>query len=113
MKKSVICALVICALCVSLAPAKSLAIKVSNEKIDAYIAQNPDLPDFDKTCLMNGDFEVGIKTETLRLMLGEPKKITRIRQPWGDQEEWFYKFDGKLYFTIEKGGVVGIEERKK
>jgi len=113
MKKTVIYALVICALFVSLASAKSLALKVSNEKIDAYIAQHPDLPDFDKSCLMNGDFEVGIRAETLRLMLGDPKKITRIKQPWADQEEWFYKIDGKLFFTIEKGGVVGIEERKK
>jgi len=112
-KKTVVFALVICALCVSLASAKSLSLKVSNEKIDAYIAKNPDLPDFDKSCLMNGDFEVGIKAETLKLMLGEPKKVMKIKQPWGEQEEWFYKLDGKLYFTIEKGGVVGIEERKK
>ena len=112
MKKTIIFVLVICAL-VSLASAKSLSIKISNEKIDAYIAKNPDLPDFDKSCLMNGDFEVGIRAETLKLMLGDPKKVTRIRQPWGEQEEWFYKFDGNLYFTIEKGGVVGIEERKR
>ncbi|MDR0303995.1 MAG: hypothetical protein LBH98_04375 [Chitinispirillales bacterium] len=112
MKRLAVYVFIICAMCISFASAKNMSLKVSNAKIDEYIAQNPDLPDFDKSCLMSGEFKVGIQTGTLKLMLGEPKKITKIKQAWAEQEEWFYKENGKLYFTIENGGVVGIEERK-
>jgi hypothetical protein len=112
MKKSAVLALAVCAMFFSFASAKNMSIKISNAKIDEFISQNPDLPDFDKSCLLSGDYKVGIKVETLKLMLGEPKKIIKIKQAWAYQEEWFYKVDGKLYFTIENGGVVGIQERK-
>ncbi|MCL1947212.1 MAG: hypothetical protein FWF51_08720 [Chitinivibrionia bacterium] len=112
MKKTVLVVFAICALCFSFATAKNMSIKLTNAQVDEYIAKNPDLPDYDKSCLLTGDYKVGIKAETLKLMLGNPKKIVRIKQPWAEQEEWFYKVNkSKLYFTIEKDGVVGIEER--
>lgn len=111
MKKLAIITLVMCTVFFSFAAAKNMSLKISNAEIDKYIAQNPDLPDFDKSCLISGEFNIGIQAKTLKFMLGEPKKITKIKQPWAEQEEWFYKVDGKLYFTIENGGVVGIEER--
>ena len=112
MKKTVLVVFAVCALCFSFASAKNMSIKLTNAQVDEYIAQNPDLPDVDKTCLLTGDYKVGIKAETLRLMLGAPKKVVRIKQPWAQQEEWFYKVEkSKLYFTIENNGVVGIEER--
>ena len=51
--------------------------------------------------------------ETVKFMLGEPKKIELIQQPWAQQEKWFYKADGKTKsFYIESKGVVAIEEDK-
>lgn len=112
MKKLAVIAIMVCSLFVSFAAAKSMSLKLSNAEIDNYIAQNPDLPDFDKSALLSGDFQVGILATTLKFMLGEPKKVTTIKQPWATQEEWLYKVNkSNLYFTIEKGGVVGIEER--
>lgn len=112
MKKLVLIAIMVCSLFMSFATAKTMSLKVSNTEIDKFIEENPDLPDFDKSCLMSGEFKVGIQARTLKLMLGEPKKVSKIKQPWAEQEEWFFKTNGsKLYFTIENGGVVGIEER--
>jgi len=113
MKNLAIFTLAICAMFFTLTEAKDLSIKIPAAKIDEFIAQNPNLPDFDKSCLMNGEFKVGIQAITLKFMFGEPRKVTRIKQPWAMQEEWFYKLDGNLYFTIENDGVVGIEERKR
>jgi hypothetical protein len=114
MKKLLVLSLIICAFCVPVfSQTKSMSLKVPASKIEDFLKANPDLPDFDKSCLMSAEFKVGIRTETLKLMYGEPKSIKRIKQPWAEQEEWFYKVGkDKLYFTIENGGVVGIEERK-
>ena len=113
MKRLSLLAFIICAILISFATAKNMSLKLSGTAIDEYIAQNPDLPDFDKACLMSGEYRVGIQAGTLKLLLGEPRKVSRIKQPWGEQEEWFYKVDGNMYFIIENGGVVGIEERKR
>lgn len=114
MKKLIFLALVFCALFASSASAVTLAINIPAAKIDEFIRQNPDLPDFDKSSLMNGSFQIGIRAETLRFMFGEPRKITRVRQPWAMQEEWYYRINkDHLYFTVENGGVVGIETRKR
>jgi hypothetical protein len=96
----------------SLVSARTLALRIPSAKIDEFITQNPDLPDFDKNCLLTGEFQVGIRAETLKFMFGEPRSMKTVRQPWAVQEEWFYRIDrNRLYFTIENGGVVGIEER--
>jgi hypothetical protein len=111
MKRLAFVALALSATFFSFATAKNMSIKIPPAKIDEYIAQNPDLPDYDISCLRSGEFKVGIQIGTLKLMFGEPKKITKTKQPWADQEIWFYNTYGKLYFTIENGGVVGIEEK--
>ena len=114
MKRLVIVALMICAVTASFVTAKTMSINIPNAKIDEFIAQNPDLPDFDKSCLMSGEFRVGIRQETLKLMFGEPRRVTVVRQPWAVQEEWYYRINkDHLYFTVENGGVVGIETRKR
>ncbi len=89
---------------------KDVYVQPTVSEIETYLNQNRTIPDFDKSCLMDGKFKVGMQAETLRFMLGEPKEITQVQQAWALQEEWLYKKGGKKVFTIEDGGVVGIEE---
>ncbi len=90
----------------------SSVVEVTPAEVDTYITQNPNIPDFDKECLRNGTVKMGIKSETLRFMFGEPKEITPVQQAWALQEYWLYKNGGKKTFIIEDGGVVGIEEEE-
>ncbi|MBD3320475.1 MAG: hypothetical protein GF350_05190 [Chitinivibrionales bacterium] len=83
-------------------------VKPDMERIDAYIKANPDLPELDKSCIYDGRFEVGLRKETVKFLLGEPKKIEIVHQPWATQENWVYKKGGKKTFIIEDDHVVGI-----
>jgi len=85
-------------------------VLVTPAEVDTYITQNQNIPDFDKECLRSGTVRIGIQSETLRFMFGEPKEITPVQQAWALQEYWLYKNGGKKTFIIEDGGVVGIEE---
>ena len=85
-------------------------IKPTQLEIDQYIKGHPDLPELDKACIYDGRFEVGMKTETVRFLLGEPKTIEIVQQPWAQQEKWTYKQGGLKIFYMEDNGVVGIEE---
>jgi hypothetical protein len=49
----------------------------------------------------------------VRFLLGEPKTIEQIRQPWAQQEHWMYKKGKKRLFYIEDKHVVGIDEFDK
>ncbi len=89
---------------------KNLIIKVDPSEINTFISQSTNLPDFDEQCLLNGQVQIGIQTETLRFMLGEPKEIVAVQKVWGPQELWLYRNGGKHTFIIEDGGVIGIEE---
>ncbi len=89
---------------------KKTFIKPAQSEIDEYIANNPDLPELDKACIYDGRFEVGMKQETVKFLLGEPKQIEIIQQPWAQQEKWIYKAGNHKIFFIEDNGVVGIEE---
>ena len=112
MKKIAFVVCLICALFLSSAMAINFPLRLSNAEIDRFIEQNPDLPDFDRSALMRGEFQVGIRTETLRFMFGTPRSIERVRQPWGTQEMWHYRIDrNRIMFIIENGGIVGIEQR--
>ncbi len=86
-------------------------IRPKQTEIDAYIANHPDLPEIDKACIYDGRFEVGMQQETLRFLLGPPKEIEIIQQPWAQQEKWIYKAGNFKIFYIEDNGVVGIEEK--
>jgi len=88
-------------------------IKPNQAQIDAYIQANPDLPEYDKSCIYDGRFEIGIKMETLKFLLGEPQKIEIVKQPWATQEKWIYKRSGQKIFIIEDKHVVGILEKEK
>lgn len=109
MKKSLVITAIAASLFLS-SCGKEVYVKPSPTEVDTYMAQNPTLPDFDKACLLNGNFKVGMQAETVRFMLGEPKEIKTVKQAWATQEEWLYKKGGKKVFIIEDGGVVGIEE---
>ncbi len=85
-------------------------IKPTQLEIDQYIKDHPDLPELDKACIYDGRFEVGMKTETVRFLLDEPKSIEIVQQPWAQQEKWTYKQGGLKIFYMEDNGVVGIEE---
>lgn len=87
-------------------------IKPTQQEIDAYIQNHPDLPELDKSCIVDGRFEIGIKQETLRFLLGEPKKLETVHQPWAVQEKWIYKRHGQKVFIIEEKHVVGILEEE-
>lgn len=85
-------------------------IKPTQDQIDAYVKENPNLPELDKKCIYDGRFEVGMRQETVHFLLGEPKEIEMIQQPWAKQEKWMYKQGDKKIFYMEDKGVVGIEE---
>ncbi len=85
-------------------------IKPTQLEIDAYVKEHPDLPELDKACIYDGRFEVGMRAETVRFLLGEPKEQEVIQQPWAQQEKWMYKQGGQKIFYMEDNGVVGIEE---
>lgn len=86
-------------------------IKPSQAEIDAYIQAHPDLPEYDKSCIYDGRFEIGIKQETLEFLLGEPDKLEIVQQPWAQQEKWIYRKRGQKIFIIEDKHVVGILEK--
>lgn len=85
-------------------------IKPTQIEIDAYVKEHPDLPELDKACIYDGRFEVGMRAETVRFLLDEPKEKEIIQQPWAQQEKWTYKQGGEKIFYMEDNGVVGIEE---
>ncbi|MCL2845294.1 MAG: hypothetical protein FWE23_07575 [Chitinivibrionia bacterium] len=112
MRKIAFVVCIVCALFLSSAMAITFPLRHSNAEIDNFIRQNPDLPDFDRSALMSGEFQIGIRTETLRFMFGSPRRIDTVRQPWAVQEMWHYRVDrNRLMFIIENGGVVGIERQ--
>jgi hypothetical protein len=86
-------------------------IKPTQEEIDAYVQEHPDLPELDKSCIYDGRFEIGIKQETLYFLLGEPVKQEKVQQPWALQEKWTYKKRNQKIFIIEDKHVVGILEK--
>ncbi len=85
-------------------------IKPDQDEIDSYVQAHPDLPEVDKACIYDGRFEIGMRAETVRFLLGEPKKLEIVQQPWAQQEKWIYKSGNFKVFYMEDGGVVGIEE---
>lgn len=85
-------------------------IKPSQTEIDEYIRTHPDLTELDKACVTDGRFEVGMSKGTVNFLLGEPKSLEIIQQPWAQQEKWTYKAGNYKVFYMEDGGVVGIEE---
>jgi hypothetical protein len=87
-------------------------IKPDQAQIDSYIQANPDLPELDKSCIYDGRFEIGIKQETLHFLLGEPRKLETVQQPWAVQEKWIYKKGGQKIFIMEEKHVVGILEEE-
>jgi hypothetical protein len=84
-------------------------IEATPQEIDQFLAMG-NVPDFDKACLLDGEYKVGMRANTLKFMMGDPKSIEVVKQPWATQEVWFYKNNGKKWFTIEDDGVVGIEQ---
>ena len=88
-------------------------IKPNQAQIDAYVQQHPDLPEFDKSCIYDGRFEIGLKVESLQFLLGEPSKIEVVKQLWATQEKWIYNQNGEKIFIIEDKHVVGILDSKK
>lgn len=87
-------------------------VKPSIAEIDAYIQANPDLPEYDKACIYDGRFEVGIRVNTLEFLLGKAPKIATVQQPWAVQERWIYKRRGQKVFVVEDKHVVGILEEE-
>lgn len=87
-------------------------IKPNQAQIDAYIQANPDLPEYDKQCIYDGRFEIGIQQKTLEFLLGKPKTIDMVKQPWAMQERWVYAKSGQKIFILEDKHVVGILERE-
>jgi hypothetical protein len=85
-------------------------IKPGQDEINAYIEAHPNLSEIDKSCIYDGRFEIGIRQETVQFLLGEPKKIEEVKQPWAMQQLWIYKKGGKKIFIIEDKHVVGIQE---
>lgn len=108
--KRIVLILLVLALGCSVFGRKAVKVEVTHNEIEQFLVQNPDLPDFDKSCLMNREFSIGMQGETLRFMLGEPREIKIVKEPWATQEIWYYRAGGKKYFTIEDGGIVGIQE---
>jgi hypothetical protein len=87
-------------------------IRPKQSDIDAFLLANPDLPAVDQSCIEDGRFEIGMLASTVRFMLGEPKIIEQVNQPWAKQEHWRYGKGKVRLFVIEDRHVVGIDEFK-
>jgi len=111
MKQFLLSALLVCVSLIGVSCMKSDFVKPNIDQIDAYIQQHPDLPEYDKACIYDGRFEIGIRESTLQFLLGEPWKKEIIKQPWATQEKWIYKRRGQKIFIIEDAHVVGILEK--
>jgi len=85
-------------------------IRPKQSDIDAYMQANPDLPPVDQSCIADGRFEIGMLAETVRFLLGEPKIIEQVKQPWAQQQHWRYPKGKTKIFVIEDKHVVGIDE---
>jgi hypothetical protein len=85
-------------------------IRPKQSEIDAYLQANPDLPQVDQSCISDGRFEIGMLAETVRFLLGEPKIIEQVKQPWAKQEHWRYPKGKTRLFIMEDKHVVGIDE---
>ena len=111
MKQNMFKWLVVTALvCTALACSSKPFIKPTQDAIDLYVQNNPDLPDLDKQCVYDGRFEIGMKLETLEFLLGKPDRLDTVKQQWAVQENWTYHKNGKKLFVIEEKHVVGILE---
>jgi len=85
-------------------------IRPKQEAIDAYLQAHPDLPATDQSCIADGRFEIGMLAETVRFLMGEPKTVEQVTQPWAKQEHWRYPRGKVRLFVIEDKHVVGIDE---
>ncbi|MDR2591627.1 MAG: hypothetical protein LBC59_02330 [Chitinispirillales bacterium] len=85
-------------------------IRPKQSEIDAYLQSHPDLPATDQSCIADGRFEIGMLAETVRFLMGEPKLVEQVKQPWAMQEHWRYKKGKVRLFVIEDKHVVGIDE---
>jgi len=88
-------------------------IRPKQADIDAYMQANPDMPQVDQSCIADGRFEIGMLASTVRFLLGEPKIVESVKQPWAQQEHWRYKKGKTRLFVIEDKHVVGIDEFDK
>jgi outer membrane protein assembly factor BamE (lipoprotein component of BamABCDE complex) len=86
-------------------------IKPTQDQIDQYVQQHPDLPELDKACIYDGRFEVGMQAASVAFLLGEPRLVETVQQPWAKQQKWTYKRGNFKVFYMEDNGVVAIEER--
>ena len=87
---------------------KPLLLKPSQDSVDRFQQEHPDLPALDKRCISAGRFEIGILQSTLIFLMGKPDGITTVKREWAVQEHWTYKRGGKKTFIIEEKHVVGI-----
>jgi outer membrane protein assembly factor BamE (lipoprotein component of BamABCDE complex) len=88
-------------------------IRPKQADIDAYMQANPDMPQVDQSCIADGRFEIGMLASTVRFLLGEPKTVESVKQPWAQQEHWKYKKGKTRLFIIEDKHVVGRDEFDK
>jgi len=68
------------------------------------------LPATDQSCIADGRFEIGMLASTVRFLMGEPKTVEHVKQPWAQQEHWRYSRGKVRLFVIEDKHVVGIDE---
>jgi len=85
-------------------------IRPKQADIDAFLQANPDLPATDQSCIADGRFEIGMLASTVRFLMGEPKTVDHVKQPWAQQEHWRYPRGKVRLFVIEDKHVVGIDE---
>ncbi|MGM0443100.1 MAG: hypothetical protein ACQEQV_02840 [Fibrobacterota bacterium] len=78
---------------------------------DTFMAQNT-VSGIDSSCLIEGEYRIGMSRHVLEFMYGEPSEISTVREPWGTQTHLLYtKGDDKL-FIIEDEVVVGIRQEE-
>jgi hypothetical protein len=56
-----------------------------------YFQNNPDLPELDKKCITEGTIELGIRSETVKFLLGLPAEIQFIVHEGDTLQKWNYK----------------------
>ena len=82
------------------------------EEKQLYIQAHPNLPELDKRCINYSTFKIGMRSETVRFLIGEPVKVLDVENENIKLKKWVYR--GSLFrkkvgikaFILNSDGIV-------
>lgn len=91
----------------------SAIMQQPQEVLDAFLAENPDLPALDKRAINERRITLGVQANTVLFLMGEPHTRETVVQPWATQERWTYRRGQLRIFIVEDHHIVGIDEQDR